>query len=147
MPDTSPAISGNPEGERRTKQVIVMRKDLNMRKGKMVAQGAHASLMWLSLAIAHRPEDDCEDSLMLRPMTMAAEEWLTGRFTKVCVGVDSEEELRAVIEKARSLDVNVNECVDAGLTEFGGVPTLTCCAVGPDWNERVDAVTGDLKPL
>ena len=26
------------------KQVIVLRKDLNMRKGKMVAQGAHASM-------------------------------------------------------------------------------------------------------
>ena len=26
------------------KQVIVMRRDLNMRKGKMVAQGAHASM-------------------------------------------------------------------------------------------------------
>ena len=27
-----------------TKQVIVIRKDLNMRKGKMIAQGAHASM-------------------------------------------------------------------------------------------------------
>jgi peptidyl-tRNA hydrolase len=32
----------NMKGER--KQVIVLRKDLGMRKGKMVAQGAHASL-------------------------------------------------------------------------------------------------------
>lgn len=29
---------------RNVKQVIVMRKDLNMRKGKMIAQGAHASV-------------------------------------------------------------------------------------------------------
>lgn len=26
------------------KQVIVMRKDLNMRRGKQIAQGAHASM-------------------------------------------------------------------------------------------------------
>ena len=30
--------------ERRAKQVIVMRKDLNMRKSKMIAQGAHGSM-------------------------------------------------------------------------------------------------------
>lgn len=117
------------------------------RTRRVIVQGAHASLMWLSLALAHRPEDDCDDSLVLRRTTMAGEGWREGRFTKVCVGVDSEEELRAVIEKARSLDVNVNECVDAGLTEFGGVPTLTCCAVGPDRNEKIDAVTGELKLL
>ena len=29
--------------EVRPKQVIVIRKDLNMRKGKMIAQGSHAS--------------------------------------------------------------------------------------------------------
>ncbi len=32
------------------KQVIVLRKDLNMRKGKMVAQGAHASMRAVSVA-------------------------------------------------------------------------------------------------
>jgi peptidyl-tRNA hydrolase len=37
----------NDPDERRTKQVIVMRKDLGMRKGKMVAQGAHAAMVWL----------------------------------------------------------------------------------------------------
>ena len=31
----------------RFKQVIVVRNDLNMRKGKMIAQGAHASIMFL----------------------------------------------------------------------------------------------------
>ena len=31
-----------------TKQVIVMRTDLNMRKGKMIAQGSHASLAFLT---------------------------------------------------------------------------------------------------
>jgi peptidyl-tRNA hydrolase len=31
---------------RDVKQLIVMRTDLNMRKGKMIAQGAHASIMW-----------------------------------------------------------------------------------------------------
>jgi len=37
-----------PTNHYRTKQVIVMRKDLNMRKGKMIAQGAHASMAFLT---------------------------------------------------------------------------------------------------
>ncbi len=30
-----------------TKQVIVIRKDLKMRKGKEISQGSHSSIMWL----------------------------------------------------------------------------------------------------
>jgi len=33
------------------KQVIVMRRDLGMRRGKEIAQGAHASMIWLALRI------------------------------------------------------------------------------------------------
>jgi len=36
---------------------------------------------------------------------------------------------------------------DAGLTEFGGVPTYTAVAVGPAKNEDVDKITGELKLL
>jgi PTH2 family peptidyl-tRNA hydrolase len=38
-------------------------------------------------------------------------------------------------------------CVDSGRTEFHGVLTPTCCAVGPDFSERVDPITGHLKLL
>jgi PTH2 family peptidyl-tRNA hydrolase len=37
--------------------------------------------------------------------------------------------------------------VDAGTTEFHGVPTKTCCAVGPAWADAVDAITGGLPLL
>jgi PTH2 family peptidyl-tRNA hydrolase len=36
---------------------------------------------------------------------------------------------------------------DAGATEFHGVPTHTCCAVGPAWTDEVDAITGALPLL
>ena len=126
---------------RTAKQVIVMRKDLGMRKGKMIAQGAHASLKVLvdrgelagaTFAIA-----------LTEPMTA----WLGGRFTKVCVSVDSEAALDAVVEKARAAGVPCALIVDAGTTEFRGVPTKTCCAVGPAWTDEVDAITGGLPLL
>jgi PTH2 family peptidyl-tRNA hydrolase len=123
--------------------VIVMRKDLGMRKGKMIAQGAHASLK--VLLDAGRPDARGETfAIALNP---ALAVWLGGRFTKVCVSVDSEAALDTIVERARAAGVPCALVVDAGHTEFHGVPTKTCCAVGPAWSEAVDAITGDLPLL
>jgi PTH2 family peptidyl-tRNA hydrolase len=121
------------------KQVIVMRKDLGMRKGKMIAQGAHASMKVLLDAGGLDG-----DARFVIDLTEPMRAWLSGRFTKVCVSVDSEAALDAVVERARVANVPVAMIVDAGQTEFHGVPTKTCCAVGPAWVEDVDAITGEL---
>jgi PTH2 family peptidyl-tRNA hydrolase len=123
------------------KQVIVMRKDLGMRKGKMIAQGAHASLR----VLLERGAADGDRYVIA--MTDAMKEWMTGRFTKVCVSVDSEAALDAVVARAKAAGVPCALIVDAGQTEFHGVPTKTCCAVGPAWIADVDAITGDLPLL
>ena len=139
-PDYTLAVS---TPDKLAKQVIVMRKDLGMRKGKMIAQGAHASLKVLLDAGAIDPER-AVFAIQLAP-AMAA--WLGGRFTKVCVSVDSEAALEAVVERARAAGVPCALIVDAGATEFHGVPTKTCCAVGPAWVDAVDAITGELPLL
>ena len=126
---------------RTAKQVIVMRKDLGMRKGKMIAQGAHASL---KVILDAGTRDENTFALTLDPPLAA---WLGGRFTKICVSVDSEAALDTVVEKARAAGVPCALIVDSGATEFHGVPTTTCCAVGPAWAEDVDAITGDLPLL
>ena len=128
---------------RRAKQVIVMRKDLNMRKGKMIAQGAHASLKVFLDRRAATAADDAFTFSLTAPMR----EWLGGRFAKICVYVTSEAELHGVVERARAAGLPCALVVDAGHTEFHGVPTPTCCAVGPAWVEDVDAVTGALPLL
>jgi peptidyl-tRNA hydrolase, PTH2 family len=125
------------------KQVIVMRKDLGMRKGKMIAQGAHASLK----VLLDRGALSGDGGGFAFATTPAMAEWLGGRFTKVCVSVDSEAALDAVIAAAAAAGVPSALIVDAGHTEFKGVPTKTCCAVGPAWSEEVDAITGALPLL
>lgn len=120
------------------KQIIVMRKDLNMRKGKMIAQGAHASMKVLLDTMTRNPD---------APFPLALEEWLKGRFTKICVSVNSQEELEAVYEKAYDAGILCAIIEDSGLTEFKGVPTLTCCAIGPDYSEKLDPITGGLPLL
>jgi len=123
------------------KQVIVMRKDLGMRKGKMIAQGAHASLK----IFLDRGALGADGYAFTVTPAMAA--WLGGRFTKVCVSVDSEAALDQIVAAATAAGVPCALIVDAGATEFHGVPTKTCCAIGPAWVEEVDAITGGLPLL
>jgi len=125
------------------KQVIVVRKDLNMRKGKIAAQSAHASIG----AILNYSGEIYEDSLTLNVENQAVREWLNGRFTKICVSVDSEQELLDIYQQALDNGVNVKLIKDSGLTEFDGVPTYTCLALGPDYPENIDPISGHLKLL
>ena len=59
--------------------------------------------------------------------------------------VVSEEELLGIVQKAREAGAPAYICVHAGRSEFHGVPTPTCCAVGPDFLGRIDPITGHLK--
>lgn len=115
------------------KQIIIMRKDLNMRKGKLVAQGAHASLG----AILQQMRQD-GDKLVLDLNDERLAPWVTGRFKKICVYVNSEEELVALYAAAKLSDMICSLITDAGLTEFNGVPTKTAVAIGPDREDKID---------
>jgi len=136
-----------------TKQIIVVRKDLNMRKGKMVAQGAHASLAVLTNNLIGYPFKwhlfpfKLVRFLYLFFFHKPFRVWHTGRFTKICVYVNSEQELRDVYTKAKEKGLLCSLITDAGLTEFKGVPTLTTAAIGPDESTKIDQITGGLPLL
>ena len=114
-----------------------------MRKGKMVAQGAHASLK----VFFDRIEYCDHGEMKLTDITPEMESWINGNFTKVCVGVSSEDELLDIFEDAKYAGLPCALIRDAGLTEFGGNSTYTAIAVGPATNEEVDKITGKLKLL
>ncbi len=126
-----------------TKQVIVMRKDLGMRKGKMIAQGAHASMAFLT-----------KDNLSLinynlyqSVISTVEREWLESSFTKVCVSVNSLNELFDIQSAAFEAKIKCHVITDSGKTEFDSVPTITCLALGPDYSEKIDKITGHLPLL
>jgi peptidyl-tRNA hydrolase, PTH2 family len=123
------------------KQVIILRKDLNMRKGKMVAQGAHASLgAMLSVGTY-------DEKQLVIPLDERLKPWLAGVFKKICVSATSEQELLHLHQKAKDSGLLCALIQDAGLTEFGGVPTYTALAIGPDLESKVDLITGHLPLL
>lgn len=111
------------------KQVIVVRKDLKMRRGKEIAQGAHASMKATLENMNHKD----------------VKEWLKGPFAKIVVRVDSEEELLEIYQKALQANLVCSLIQDAGRTEFHGVPTYTTVAVGPAKDAHIDQITGHLK--
>ena len=123
------------------KQVIVMRHDLKMRRGKQIAQGAHASMAFLTLRLQNSP------SISLNDFSSSARTWISGSFAKVCVRCNSEEELMAIHDKAIEMGLEVHLITDSGRTEFHGQPTRTCLAIGPDDASKIDQVTGHLELL
>lgn len=123
-----------------TKQILVVRKDLNMRKGKIVAQTAHASLGIFTKFFI-------EKGLKFKDnIPEAVAEWLNSSFKKVCVYVNSEEELLEIYNKVPQ-EIPKILITDSGKTEFNNIPTHTCIAIGPWWSEDIDKITGNLPLL
>lgn len=145
------------------KQVIVIRKDLKMRRGKEIAQGAHASIAFLTKQLKEKSfildehtktninqyekiYGKWNGSLNLIVYLKEVEKfWLQESFTKICVTVNSEEELLDIEKKAKEANLECNLIIDSGATEFNRIKTATCLAIGPDYSEKIDKVTGHLK--
>ena len=123
------------------KQVIVMRHDLKMRRGKQIAQGAHASMSFLTRKLQSKASI-CMDDFSPNQQT-----WIMGSFAKICVRCNSEEELMAIHNKAIEMGLEVQLITYSGRTEFHGQPTRTCLAIGPDEASKIDHVTGHLELL
>ena len=133
------------------KQMIVMRRDLKMRKGKIAAQAGHACVEATLLALMreNRLSDlrESEDYLTLdttgkEPSPLS--DWFTRGVAKICVYVDSEEALLEIDRKAKEMGYISALIQDAGMTEFHGEPTYTCLALEPLTAEQVDPLTGNL---
>jgi PTH2 family peptidyl-tRNA hydrolase len=124
------------------KQVLVMKKfpkDRNMRTGKYVAQGAHAAVGAIfSLGSV------IDDKLVIPLSDPFVKEWITGRFAKIALYVETDQELVDLYKKAQDAGLPTALIKDAGLTEFAGVPTLTAVGIGPGSVEVINKITAHL---
>ena len=124
------------------KQVILVRKDLKMRRGKEIAQGSHAAMQFLVEQLRQQRGQYSRDVRLSEAQT----QWIDLGMAKVCLRVNSEDELLDRHRQATDKGLTSFLIRDSGRTEFGGIPTLTCCAIGPDESDSIDDVTGDLDP-
>ncbi len=111
------------------KQVIVIRNDLKLSKGKLVAQACHASLE----AYKKSEEKDIDG-------------WEDTGVKKVILKVSDLKELMEVYEQLKQAKLKPALIKDAGLTEIPS-GTTTCVGVGPAEETIIDRVTGKLKML
>lgn len=147
------------------KQVILFRKDLHMRTGKIAASVAHASLKvfldrkterlngyptyeYLEAVAEYAdatderevPEDTV--NLLVIPLNENMCDWVDGIFTKVVLSVDSEEALLKAYTLAQEAGLPTALITDVGNTEFHGVATHTAVAIGPANSEDINKITG-----
>ena len=113
------------------KQVIAVRTDLDMGKGKIAAQVGHACVLGAEHVRKSHPD--------------WFKEWWNGQ-EKVVVKVGSLKELERIKEHAISLDIPWSEVSDAGHTQIAP-GTITCISLGPAPETLIDKVTKDLKLL
>ena len=115
--------------KKEVKQVIVVRKDLELSRGKLAVQVAHAAI----LGFLKAPEN-------------VRKRWLQEGQKKVVLTVQGIEDLFKIKERAEKLGIAVAVVRDAGLTE---IPpgTVTALSIGPDEKRKIDKVTGNLPLL
>jgi alkanesulfonate monooxygenase SsuD/methylene tetrahydromethanopterin reductase-like flavin-dependent oxidoreductase (luciferase family) len=101
-----------------------------MRRGKEIAQGAHASSSWLADLVVQAFEPGTRSATVT--LDEAAAVWITSSWRKVTVQAHSEEELAELHEAARVRGLRSHLVQDSGRTEFGGVPTLTALAMATE---------------
>ncbi len=111
------------------KQVILVRTDIVMSKGKMAAQVAHAST-----------------EATLKSDDQKVKAWRNKGMKKVVLKVKGESELFKFKEFAKDVGVTSALIRDAGKTQLDP-GTITCLAIGPDEVKKVDSVSGELKMM
>jgi PTH2 family peptidyl-tRNA hydrolase len=114
------------------KQVIIVRIDLKMSKGKLAAQAGHAAVSASEEARKRHPE--------------WWKAWLEEGQCKIAVKAKSEDDLLKLMHKARTLHLPCALICDRGLTELPP-NTVTCVGVGPAPSSQIDKVTGSLSLL
>ena len=109
------------------KQVILVREDLKLPKGKLGSQVAHASV-----------------DATLKSDKKIIEVWKKEGGKKVVLKVKDEKELLKCKQMAEDIGLKTALVKDAGRTvlEPG---TMTCLGIGPDLEEKIDKVSGKLK--
>ncbi|PIN74722.1 aminoacyl-tRNA hydrolase [Candidatus Woesearchaeota archaeon CG10_big_fil_rev_8_21_14_0_10_37_12] len=109
------------------KQVILVRNDLKLSKGKMAAQASHASV----------------DAVLKSDETLV-KKWKQQGMPKIVLKVDNEKELIKYFQKTKDEGLIAVLITDAGHTHIAP-GTKTCVGIGPDDEEKIDQITGELK--
>ena len=111
------------------KQVIIVRQDLKLEKGKMAAQAAHAAV-----------------EAALRCDKEIVKKWRAKGMKKVVLKAEDEKEILKYNQAAKDSGISSAVITDAGKTHIAP-GTVTCVGIGPDDEKKIDGITGSLKMM
>ncbi len=120
------------QAEFRYKQVIAVRADLGMGRGKIAVQVGHAAVSAAEKARKKCPK--CWQS------------WLKEGQCKVVVKVENLADLLKLEREANQMELPNILITDRGLTQLPP-STVTCLGIGPALSEHIDRITGELPLL
>ena len=111
------------------KQVIIIRKDLKMGKGKLAAQSSHASY-----------------SSAKKAAKKMLDAWENEGQKKIVLKVASEKELLDLEKRCAKAGIPCALIMDAGKTQLEP-GTVTALGIGPERDDKIDQITGNLALL
>ena len=111
------------------KQVIILRKDIDMGKGKLIAHSLHAAI-----------------GAMRKLDSSIIQKWESEGSKKVVLKVNNLQELKQIEGKLKKVNIPYFLVKDAGLTQLKP-GTVTALGIGPVEEKKVDKITGNLKLL
>lgn len=114
------------------KQVIIVRIDLQMGKGKIAVQVAHASLSAADIVKKHN--------------NSVHKKWKMNGQAKIVLKIQSLEHLLEIYNLSKKKGVHCYLVQDKGLTQVEE-GTVTCLGIGPANSNDIDEITGELKLL
>jgi len=126
---------------RNVKQVIVIRKDLRLRKNKLVSLAIRATMQF----ILDNNESDRPDELQVK-LSQQEVHWLKNSFDNDILVVNSQDALSDIILKAELNGINVYSIFEKSKKSDEG-PQLICAAFGPDEEDQISQVVGNLKSI
>jgi PTH2 family peptidyl-tRNA hydrolase len=130
-----------------TKQVIVLRRELGMRRGKEISQGCHASMAFLTKNLQYDGRVGSIGYVSVGEYEIEIDHWLKNSFRKIVCGVKTLEELTTLHQKALDSGLISHIIEDNGATEFNGVKTITALAIGPHFDSKFIGITDHLPLL
>ena len=129
--------------QNKSKQIILVRRDLQLKRAVMCALVAKASAEFF---VAN--DDSTKDDELLVKLTPAEAEWITNGSTRIVLGVPSESVLRSILFKAEIEGLQYYSVEGRiGNWDEDSQHELLAASIGPDENDKLDEITKGLKLL
>lgn len=145
--------------EDKVKQIIIVRKDLDMSPGKLAAQVSHASMAFLSNLLRESQDYNYTGtSIILKDVEIPLDiydNWINDAFTKVIVGAKNKGRLEWAVRKAEELGMKEGEdfflirdnCLTELEPEDSDGRTLTCIGFRPMRHSVIEPISKKFQLL